>query len=161
MAKNDKFKKSDLKAEPRKSSGGRSVIKPLSVLAVLVVAALSLAFFLTHRDEQAASPQENPAPTYSSKPVITSDGWIRGSPSAKTILVEFGDFQTPLELALSITAFLADSGEKPDIIIEPTCGRGNFITAATENFPQVRTAYGFDINANHIREAGNSVRHQT
>jgi len=95
MAKNDNFRKSDFEARPPKSSGGRSVIKPLSVLVVLVVAALSIAFFLTRRSEQAASAQGNPATVLNSKPVITAEGWVKGSPTAKTILVEFGDFQCP------------------------------------------------------------------
>ena len=95
MAKNDNSRKSDLEVRPPMNSNGRSMIKPLSVLAVLAIVALSTAFLLTHRGEQAASAQENPAVTTGSKPVITSEGWFRGDPSAKTILVEFGDYQCP------------------------------------------------------------------
>ena len=95
MAKNDNSRKSDLEVRPPMNSNGRSMIKPLSVLAVLAIVALSTAFLLTHRGEQAASAQENPAVTTGSKPVITAEGWFRGDPSAKTILVEFGDYQCP------------------------------------------------------------------
>ena len=56
---------------------------------------------------------------------------------------EFGDFQTPLELTRGITAFLADSGEEPDNVVEPTCGRGSFVIAATERFPRVKAMFGF------------------
>jgi protein-disulfide isomerase len=95
MSKNDNSRKSDLKVQSQLNSAGRSMIKPLSVLAVLVFVALSTAFLLTHRSEQAASAQEKPAPPAISKPVITAEGWFRGDPGAKTILVEFGDFQCP------------------------------------------------------------------
>ncbi|OGO24518.1 MAG: hypothetical protein A2Z28_00345 [Chloroflexi bacterium RBG_16_51_9] len=71
--------------------------------------------------------------------------------------IEFGDFQTPLELALDITTFLADSGEEPDIIIEPTCGLGNFVKASTEHFPLAKAIYGFDINPHYIREAQDAI----
>ena len=95
MAKNDNSWKSDLEVRSPLNSNGRSMIKPLSVLAALVFVALSTAFLLTHRSEQAASAQENPAAPSSSKPVITSEGWFRGDPGAKTVLVEFGDYQCP------------------------------------------------------------------
>ena len=44
--------------------------------------------------------------------------------------IEFGDFQTPSELAQEIVAFLRNNGEIADTIVEPTCGRGSFVTAA-------------------------------
>ena len=95
MAKNQKPETSDRKVRFLRNAAGRSMIKPLSVLAVLVIVALSTAFFLTHRSQQAASAQENPPAVLHSKPVITADGWFKGNPNAKTILVEFGDFQCP------------------------------------------------------------------
>jgi protein-disulfide isomerase len=95
MAKNHNSGKSDLEVRAQMNEEGRSMIKPLSVLAALVIVALSTAFLLTHRGEQAASAQGNPPATLNSKPVVTSEGWFRGDPGAKTILVEFGDFQCP------------------------------------------------------------------
>jgi len=67
--------------------------------------------------------------------------------------IEFGDFQTPLPLARHIANFLAESGELPDVIIEPTCGLGSFIVAATEHFPEAKAIFGFDINPDYVREA--------
>lgn len=72
--------------------------------------------------------------------------------------IEFGDFQTPSDLAHEIAAFLRDSGETPDVVVEPTCGRGSFVVAATDAFPRAKAVYGFDINPQYVREAINTVR---
>lgn len=45
----------------------------------------------------------------------------------------------------------------PDVIIEPTCGRGSFITAAIENFPRAKVVYGFDINPDYIHEVQDKI----
>ncbi|HBP53730.1 MAG TPA: SAM-dependent methyltransferase [Synechococcus sp. UBA8638] len=44
-------------------------------------------------------------------------------------------------------------GVKPSAILEPTCGRGTFLTAAAEAFPEVRDIIGIDINAQYVAEA--------
>lgn len=72
--------------------------------------------------------------------------------------IEFGDFQTPSCLAREIVNFLRDSGETADAIVEPTCGRGSFVGAAIAAFPKARTIYGFDINPQYVREAGDKAR---
>jgi hypothetical protein len=72
--------------------------------------------------------------------------------------VEFGDFQTPLDLAREISIFLQDCGEAPDVIVEPTCGQGSFVVAATDAFPRTKVIYGFDINPQYVREVGNTIR---
>ncbi|MFA4839967.1 MAG: N-6 DNA methylase [Candidatus Neomarinimicrobiota bacterium] len=71
--------------------------------------------------------------------------------------IEFGDFQTPLPLARRIVSFLAESGELPDTIIEPTCGLGSFVVAATEYFPGAKAVFGFDINPDYVRETVKST----
>lgn len=48
---------------------------------------------------------------------------------------EYGDFQTPPELASQVCRLLADRGTIPASILEPTCGIGNFLLAAVERFP--------------------------
>lgn len=60
--------------------------------------------------------------------------------------VEFGDFQTPPVLAREICEFLRATGVNTDVIVEPTCGKGSFICAAIDAFPNAKAAYGFDIN---------------
>ncbi len=47
---------------------------------------------------------------------------------------EFGDFQTPNELASRIVYHLKQLGFFPASIIEPTCGTGSFIYACLEKF---------------------------
>ena len=59
--------------------------------------------------------------------------------------VEFGDFQTPLPLAISVCALIGNTGFKPSTIIEPTCGQGNFLRAALGIFPNARiVGYEYD-----------------
>ena len=80
--------------------GSRSLAKPLTALAALVVVALAVAMFLVNRTGSESAPAAA-SPTASSnvatpdKPVITTEGWAKGNLSAKTVLVEFGDFQCP------------------------------------------------------------------
>ena len=51
------------------------------------------------------------------------------------IQAEFGDFQTPKALAKGICALLVDRGLHPAGVLEPTCGRGAFLDAATRTNP--------------------------
>ncbi len=68
-------------------------------------------------------------------------------------VTEFGDFQTPPELALTASQILRDLGIRPRSIIEPTCGRGAFLGAAAKCFPDSKSLIGIDINENHLRFA--------
>ena len=70
---------------------------------------------------------------------------------------EFGDFQTPIELARDVCSILLRQGIRPVSILEPTCGKGSFITAAIELFPSVRNIIGVDINNDYIRAARSSI----
>jgi hypothetical protein len=71
---------------------------------------------------------------------------------------EFGDFQTPPDLARRICALLRRGGFEPASVIEPTCGRGAFLAAALETFPGLRCAIGVDLREDHVREARRAVR---
>ena len=64
---------------------------------------------------------------------------------------EFGDFQTPINLSRQVCRLLAKQGISPAVIVEPTCGKGNFILAALEYFPHVGNVFGVEINANHLQ----------
>jgi hypothetical protein len=71
---------------------------------------------------------------------------------------EFGDFQTPVELARQVCSLLlSQHGVEPLSILEPTCGKGSFIAAALELFPDVRNIIGVDINSEHIRVARSTL----
>ena len=71
--------------------------------------------------------------------------------------VEFGDFQTPKELTDAVFAFLAAKKIRPNVIVEPTCGIGNFVTSAVEHYPSP-LVYGFDINPEYIDQLGQKMR---
>jgi methylase of polypeptide subunit release factors len=65
---------------------------------------------------------------------------------------EYGDFQTPLTLAGTVCRRLRSLGCSPTVLIEPTCGRGNFIIAALEIFPSIRAIYALDIQERYVAE---------
>jgi protein-disulfide isomerase len=67
---------------------------PLLAVVLLVSLALGVAGYLVFRNRQ-ESAGNNPTPTtaVASKVTVTTQGWSRGNPSAKTVLVEFADFQ--------------------------------------------------------------------
>lgn len=66
---------------------------------------------------------------------------------------EFGDFQTPPQLAREVCSLLAGKGLEPASVLEPTCGEGNFLVAALQAFPGIKKAIGIDINPEHIARA--------
>ena len=47
---------------------------------------------------------------------------------------EYGDFQTNADLANKVALHLVLKNISPEILIEPTCGKGNFIIASLNNF---------------------------
>lgn len=66
---------------------------------------------------------------------------------------QYGDFQTPPELARAVCAVLARRGIAPGAVVEPTCGRGAFLMAAVERFPDARRVLGVEINPAYVEEA--------
>lgn len=70
--------------------------------------------------------------------------------------VEYGDFQTPPELAEQICHKLVKIGISPDIIIEPTCGVGNFLLAAAHSFPLAHRIFGIEINPDYLQRIRNN-----
>ncbi|MEK6699673.1 MAG: SAM-dependent DNA methyltransferase [Nitrospirota bacterium] len=76
----------------------------------------------------------------------------------KKTKIEFGDFQTPRDLADAVTAFLRDAGILPSAIVEPTCGHGSFALAAQDVFPKTRQIFAFDINDAYISALRKKIR---
>ena len=70
--------------------------------------------------------------------------------------IEFGDFQTPLGLAREVSSFLLQRQIDADTILEPTCGLGSFLVAASQAFPKARLL-GWDINSNYIAQTKNAL----
>jgi len=66
---------------------------------------------------------------------------------------QYGDFQTPPELAREVCGLLARRGIRPGAIVEPTCGRGAFLGAAASAFPEVNPLLGVDINEAYVSAA--------
>ena len=71
--------------------------------------------------------------------------------------VEFGDFQTPIALAHEVCELIRRLGENPDAVLEPTAGRGAFLAAAAEKFPDA-TLRGWEINSDYVTDAAMALR---
>lgn len=70
---------------------------------------------------------------------------------------EFGDWQTNFELAKKSCLLVKDSFQNPEIIIEPTCGKGSFIFAAIEVFGKsLQKIVGVEIYKPYIQQ----LKHQ-
>jgi hypothetical protein len=64
-------------------------------------------------------------------------------------VAEFGDFQTPDDLAAQVLSMVRQLGFSPTSIIEPSCGRGAFLYAAAAAFPQAKLI-GVDLNEGYL-----------
>lgn len=64
--------------------------------------------------------------------------------------IEFGDYQTPPDLAIAVCKRLVALGIRPDIVVEPTCGMGSFVIAAAEAFPDAQHILGLERNADYL-----------
>jgi len=65
---------------------------------------------------------------------------------------EYGDFQTNIDLANKVARHLAKRNISPEIVIEPTCGKGNFIIASLSNFKAVKKVIGIEIYKPYVWE---------
>src|SRR5262245_32832012 len=74
------------------------------------------------------------------------------SPKKTKEIWEFGDFQTPDELAMQIATVLRQLEIKPASIVEPTCGRGNLLISAIKEYPQAERYIGADINSTYLSQ---------
>ncbi|WP_042704276.1 hypothetical protein [Azospirillum sp. B506] len=62
---------------------------------------------------------------------------------------EFGDFQTPDELASKALTVLKETGLDPASVVELTCGRGAFVIAADDAFPGATILAG-EVNEQYV-----------
>lgn len=70
---------------------------------------------------------------------------------------EYGDFQTNSDLANKVTLHLASKNISPEVVIEPTCGKGNFIIASLHNFKNIKNVYGIEIYKPYVWETKFSI----
>lgn len=74
---------------------------------------------------------------------------------------EFGDYQTPLFFTDTICEYLKNELKiMPEIIIEPTCGIGNFLKSASESLPY-EELYGIDIDPAKLKEVDETIPNLT
>ena len=70
---------------------------------------------------------------------------------------EYGDFQTNKDLADKIAKHLSSRNISPEIVIEPTCGKGNFIIASLSNFKALKKVFGIEIYKPYVWETKFSI----
>ena len=70
---------------------------------------------------------------------------------------EYGDFQTPLSLATAVCRQLLKLGYDPAVLVEPTCGRGNFIAAALDTFPNIQRVFALEIQEKYVAECKSTL----
>jgi hypothetical protein len=70
---------------------------------------------------------------------------------------EYGDFQTNSDLANKVTLYLASKNISPEVVIEPTCGKGNFIIASLRNFKNIKNVFGVEIYRPYVWETKFSI----
>jgi hypothetical protein len=70
---------------------------------------------------------------------------------------EYGDFQTNSDLANKVTLLLASKTISPEVVIEPTCGKGNFIIASLRNFKNIKNVLGVEIYKPYVWETKFSI----
>lgn len=71
---------------------------------------------------------------------------------------EYGDYQTPQDFCFSVCKYIKENGisSHPEAILEPTCGVGNFLYAASSVFCG-SDAFGIEINKDYAKEARENV----
>jgi hypothetical protein len=74
------------------------------------------------------------------------------SHSSRSQQIEFGDFQTPIELASRCCLLVRDQHVSADTIVEPTCGEGSFIAAAVKILHPKRVM-AYEIDSRHVQTA--------
>jgi predicted 3-demethylubiquinone-9 3-methyltransferase (glyoxalase superfamily) len=65
---------------------------------------------------------------------------------------EYGDFQTNVDLANKMTLHLVSKNISPEVVVEPTCGKGNFIVASLRNFKAIKNVFGIEIYKPYVWE---------
>jgi len=70
---------------------------------------------------------------------------------------QYGDFQTNSNLANKVTLYLASKKISPEVVLEPTCGKGNFIIASLKTFKNIKNVFGVEIYKPYVWETKFSI----
>ena len=70
---------------------------------------------------------------------------------------EFGDFQTPSDLAAQVVALVAEVFGLPDRVVEPTVGLGAFLSAAHGKWGRTCSYEGYEINHDYVHSTSRSL----
>ena len=89
------------------------------------------------------------------KEIISASNLILQEPDR----AEYGDYQTNTELSDKAVALLISKKISPEIIIEPTCGKGNFIIASLKNFSNIKKMFGIEIYKPYVWETKFNIIH--
>ncbi len=73
--------------------------------------------------------------------------------------VEYGDFQTPITLSDRVCRYLKEKNIQPGVLIEPTCGKGNFIISGLKFLESIDTIYGIEIFRPYVWECKFRIIH--
>ena len=71
---------------------------------------------------------------------------------------EFGDFQTPQELATKVTSLVSDIYGNPDLVVEPTAGIGSFLNASNAQWGKECQYEGYEINQDYVAQAYETLK---
>jgi hypothetical protein len=66
--------------------------------------------------------------------------------------IEYGDFQTSLDLSDKVCQYLSQKKISPNLLIEPTCGKGNFIISGLKHIKSIDKIYGIEIYKPYVWE---------
>lgn len=58
---------------------------------------------------------------------------------------EYGDFQTNTELAIQVAKYALEINEEIEFVLEPTCGKGNFLIACISQFKKLKKVVGVEL----------------
>ena len=70
---------------------------------------------------------------------------------------EFGDFQTPEDLASKVTALVDEIFGIPDLVVEPTAGLGVFLRTSANQWGETCSYEGYEINRKYVDRASESL----
>lgn len=72
---------------------------------------------------------------------------------------EYGDFQTPMVLAEAVCRLIRADGVEPACVLEPTCGEGTFLEAASHVFSDCNHLVGREWNRAYVAQARRRLAH--